>query len=144
MKIRLATLFDVPAIADLSMQLGYPTTSEQAALRLAEILEKPDHAVFIAETVDHMVVGWVHVIRTVLLEIDPFAEIGGLVVYSSYRSRGIGKILLEAAEAWARHNNLFNIWVRSNVIRSQAHHFYKDSGFVIIKSQHVFRKLLEE
>lgn len=143
MEIRKAVLPDITAIADLSAQLGYPTDEEQVHSRLSEILNKTDHSMWVAELEDGAVVGWVHVMRTLVPEIDPFAEIGGLVVDSDNRSQGIGKALLERAESWARENNLTSLCVRSNVIRSRAHQFYEQAGYVIIKSQHVFEKKLD-
>lgn len=142
MKIRSANLADIPAIVDLSDQLGYPANDEQVSGRLTEILAKPEHQVWVAELESGSVAGWVHVMRTVWLEIDPFAEIGGLVVDSASRSQGIGKDLLEQAEKWALDNGLTSLRVRSNVVRSRAHHFYVEAGYSIIKSQHVFEKNL--
>ncbi len=144
MRIRLASTSDITAIVELSDQLGYPTNAEQVARRLAEILNKPEHVVWIAELESGAVVGWVHVTRTTWLEIDPFAEIGGLVVDAAHRSQGIGKALLDKAEAWALENGLSSLRVRSNVIRSRAHHFYEEAGYSIIKSQHVFEKKLHD
>ena len=144
MKIRQASTSDITAIVDLSDQLGYPTSAEQAAIRMAEILNKPDHVVWIAELEPGAVVGWVHVTRTTWLEIDPFAEIGGLVVDAAHRCKGIGKALLDKAEAWALENGLSSLRVRSNVIRSRAHHFYEKAGYSIIKSQYVFEKKLDD
>jgi N-acetylglutamate synthase-like GNAT family acetyltransferase len=144
MKIRQATMSDIASIAELSDQLGYPTTAEQTSKRLADILSRAEHVVFIAETENGAAVGWVHVTRTVWLEIDAFAEIGGLVVDTSYRSKGVGKDLLNAAEAWAREHGLPNLRVRSNVIRNRAHHFYQEAGYQIIKSQHVFEKIFAQ
>ncbi len=144
MRIRLASTSDITAIVELSDQLGYPTNAEQVARRMAEILNRSDHAVWIAELGSGAVVGWVHVIRTTWLEIDPFAEIGGLVVDAAHRSQGIGKALLDKAEAWALENGLSSLRVRSNVIRSRAHQFYEVAGYTIIKSQYVFEKELHE
>ncbi|OGO33713.1 MAG: hypothetical protein A2Z16_00420 [Chloroflexi bacterium RBG_16_54_18] len=142
MRIRQASTADITEIVELSDQLGYPTNVDLVSHRLAEILNKPEHVVWIAELESGAVVGWVHVTRTTWLEIDPFAEIGGLVVDAAHRSQGIGKALLDKAEAWALENSLSSLRVRSNVIRSRAHHFYEEAGYNIIKSQHVFEKKL--
>lgn len=142
MKIRQATTTDIPAIIELSDQLGYPASRAQISSRLAEILERPEHAVWIAEAETGAAVGWAHVTRMVWLEMDPHAEIGGLVVDADFRAHGIGSALLERAEAWALENGLSSLRVHSNVIRDRAHHFYEKAGYRIIKSQHVFEKLL--
>lgn len=144
MRIRQASTLDITAIVELSGQLGYPTNAEQVTRRLVEIFINPEHSVWIAELESGAVVGWVHVTRTTWLEIDPFAEIGGLVVDAAHRSQGIGKALLDKAEAWALENGLSRLRVRSNVIRSRAHHFYEEAGYFIIKSQHVFEKKLHD
>lgn len=143
MEIRKAVLSDTSVIVSLSAQLGYPTVEEQLHARLWEILQKADHTVWVAELENGTVVGWVHVMRTLVPEIDPFAEIGGLVVDSELRSQGIGKALLDRAENWARENHLTSLCVRSNVIRTRAHQFYQQAGYTIIKSQHVFEKKLD-
>ena len=46
MKVRLATLADVKAIAALAGQLGYPTSPEEMGLRLLAMFECPDQRVF--------------------------------------------------------------------------------------------------
>jgi GNAT superfamily N-acetyltransferase len=142
MKIRRAEIEDIPAIVDLSIQLGYPTTPEATKDRFLEIQQKQDHYILIAETEHQSVSGWIHVFRSIWLESPPFAELGGLIVDETSRSEGIGKGLLKAAESWAKKQGLTIIRVRSNVIRERAHKFYLREGYQIIKSQHVFEKQL--
>jgi GNAT superfamily N-acetyltransferase len=88
------------------------------------------------------VVGWVHAFASRLVESDPHAEIGGLVVNERFRGRGVGKLLLRHAERWARQKDLSSIYLRSNVIRKGAHVFYESLGYQNIKTQHAFRKAL--
>ena len=142
MKIRSAEIEDIPAIVELSIQLGYPTTPEETEDRFIEIQQKQDHAVFIAEIGLQPVIGWIHVFRSIWLESPPFAELGGLIVDENSRSKGVGKALLTSAESWAKKQGLTIIRVRSNVIREKAHEFYLREGYQIIKSQHVFEKKL--
>lgn len=124
----------------LSTQLGYPSTVEQTALRLADLASRPDeHAVIVAE-LDGCIVGWVHAHIYKLLVDDPEVEIGGLVVDESARGQGIGEKLMQAAEAWAREKNCGSVYLRSNTIRTRAHEFYKRIGYDIVKSQYAFRK----
>lgn len=86
--------------------------------------------------------GWVHVFLSRLLESDPEAEIGGLVVDQHHRGLGIGQRLVEEAERWARRQRCRSVRLRSNVIRTRAHAFYERLGFKVVKSQKVFRKSL--
>jgi len=99
-----------------------------------------NHVVFVAETKEQGVIGWVHVLSRVLLTSEPMAEIGGLVVDEKNRGKGIGRVLLAATENWAKSRDISTIVVRSNVIRQEAHEFYPNLGFTHVKSQHVYQK----
>ena len=63
-----------------------------------------------------------------------------LVVAEEHRGQGIGKALLDQAETWAKERSLTSVWIRSNVVRQNAHDFYLKQGYHRTKSQHVFRK----
>jgi len=140
--IRRATMSDAPALADLSVQLGYPSTPEEARRRLTPLLDRPDGAVLVAQRGER-VVGWVHVLRVERLEADPFGELGGLVVDASCRSQGVGSLLLRAAENWTLAHGLRRLRVRSNVVREAAHRFYETRGYTRSKQQAIFDKPLE-
>jgi GNAT superfamily N-acetyltransferase len=101
----------------------------------------PFHALYVAET-GGQISGWAHVHAYPLPEMDFHAELGGLVVAEAHRGSGVGKALLAAAEEWARRNGCRELWLRSNVIRTEAHRFYQGRGYENIKSQHTFRKRL--
>lgn len=140
--IRAATLVDASRLAPLSGQLGYPSTPEQVASRLAPMLSDPEHVVFVAEQNSGEIAGWadVFIMRTVGAE--PRAEIAGLVVDESCRSQGIGRMLMARAEEWAREKRCAAVTLRSNVIRERAHAFYERLGYQLVKTQKSLRKLL--
>jgi len=140
MHIRKASREDAAALADLATQLGYPSTPEQLASRLAA-LGGAGHAVFVAEE-DGKVAGWIHVLARQHLETDPFSEIGGLVVDEACRGRGVGPVLVDAAVAWAREHGFGELRVRSNLIRTDAHRFYEREGFERRKTQVVLGRRL--
>lgn len=142
LKIRLVKENDSIPLADLAGQLGYPSAPEQITNRLAGIFVRPDQAVFVAE-VDGRLAGWVHVFACPTVELDLYAEVGSLVVDQELRGRGIGKALMEEAEAWARQRGINEIRLRSNVIRNEAHQFYETIGYKKIKSQFTFHKVLQ-
>jgi GNAT superfamily N-acetyltransferase len=73
---------------------------------------------------------------------DPRAEVAGLVVDASCRSRGIGAMLMARTEEWAREHGCAAVTLRSNVIRERAHRFYERLGYQIVKTQKSFRKTL--
>jgi GNAT superfamily N-acetyltransferase len=140
-EIRRAQAGDIPALARLSGELGYPSTVEQVRGRWRDIESDGNSAVFVA-VVDGAVVGWVHVYRHRVLEADSRAEIGGLVTAPSVRRRGIGRTLMARAEEWAREHGLKSVGLRSNVVREEAHRFYANLGYVMTKTQATFRKQL--
>lgn len=142
LRIRLAKIGDAARLADLSGQLGYPATEAQIRQRLRGIRPASRHALFVAETRGAGVIGWIHVSKQPLLEVDVRAEINGLVVGEGHRSLGAGARLLAAAEDWARKHGCKGMSVRSNVIRERAHQFYERNGFEHYKTQKSFRKPL--
>jgi GNAT superfamily N-acetyltransferase len=141
-KIRRARSVDTQKIAVLSGQLGYPATTAQMRKRLLGIKPASQHAVFVAESAKDGVIGWVHVSRQPLLEVEIRAEVNGLVVAEGQRSLGAGAWLLVAAEDWARKHGCKSMSVRSNVIRERAHKFYERNGYEHYKTQKSFRKPL--
>jgi GNAT superfamily N-acetyltransferase len=142
LKIRRAKSGDAPRLAELSGQLGYPATPAQMRERLRGIKPASEHAVLVAESVTDGVIGWLHVSKEPLLEVEIRAEVNGLVVAEGQRSVGAGADLLEAAEEWARKHGCKSMSVRSNVIRERAHRFYERNGYEHYKTQKSFRKAL--
>ena len=108
--------------------------------RLRPIVEKADHAVFIAEMAGAGVVGWIHAFVAPYLMVEPFVELGGLIVASSHRRRGIGRLLLSEVERWARANGVDAVWARSGSTRKPAHVFYRKMGYGYVKTQETFSK----
>lgn len=139
--VRPAHASDVPALAELSGQLGYPVAVEEMAERLRRVRDAAVGEVFVAVAErDSPILGWTHVVPRLHLEEAPFAELAGLVVADFARSRGVGAALLAAAEAWARAAGFAVMRVRSNVVRERAHRFYERAGFQRVKAQAVFHK----
>ena len=141
-QVRRATLRDAERLAELSSQLGYPSTPGEVKSRLQRIRGHDGHFVGVAELEDGRVVGWIHACVSHLIESNPRAEIGGLVVDEAWRGSGVGKLLMQHAEGWARSKGLEAVHLRSNVIRQDAHRFYERLGYKNIKTQHAFLKML--
>ena len=100
--VRDARLADVDDIVRLTGQLGYAVTASETAAKLSRILSRHDHRFFVAEA-GGQIVGWLHAAVTETIEADPFVVVGGLVVDRDHRGQGVGRTLLEHAEAWP-HN----------------------------------------
>jgi GNAT superfamily N-acetyltransferase len=141
-KVRRARTSDAPQLAELSGQLGYPTTPREIIKRMRRLKPVAQNALFVADSRGAGVVGWAHVSVTHLVEVGTRAELNGLIVSEGQRSLGAGARLLEAAEAWARRHGCPSMSVRSNVIRERAHKFYERQGYEHYKTQKAFRKAL--
>ena len=133
---------DAPRVAELAGELGYPSTAAQILARKSELDRLGQSGIFVAEGAEGGVIGWIIVGEMCSLELDPHAEVKGLVVASEARNRGVGVLLMEAGEAWARARGLREMVLRSNVIRDRAHAFYRRIGYEEQKRQVKFRKRL--
>jgi GNAT superfamily N-acetyltransferase len=142
LKIRRAQIDDLPELTNLCIELGYPSAIGEVKKRLEKITNSHSDVIFVAVE-KGMVIGWIHVFSTLRLESDPFAEIGGLVVSSKQRGKGIGKILVSEAEKWAKENGSATIRVRSRTSRIKTRQFYEKEGYTVIKEQNVFEKSLK-
>ncbi len=136
--IREASNEDVPAITDLTGQLGYPVTEDDARSTLSFILKNNRETIFVA-LLDEKVIGWIGVFKSVHLASGFICEIGGLVVDAGHHRKGIGQQLMEQARQWSKKQGSETLLVRANVKRKQAHQFYQQLGFTEIKEQKVFK-----
>jgi ribosomal protein S18 acetylase RimI-like enzyme len=133
---------DTSAVAALTTQLGYPSTEDEIRRRFDLIKDRWDARVFVAQHAGNVIIGWIHVQATYLLECDARAEIWGLVVGEKVRGCGVGRRLVEAAEEWALMRGLSVMTLRSNNLRTEAQGFYEHLGYTVTKTQNAFRKSL--
>jgi N-acetylglutamate synthase-like GNAT family acetyltransferase len=140
--IREAETSDADAVARLLGQLGYDATPADIASRLARILTRSDHRFVIAEA-EGLVVGWIHASVSEHIDAAACVLIEGLVVDRDYRGRGIGRVLLDAAEAWARALGCSLVRLSSTDARTEAHQFYQHLGYTKVKTQHSFAKAVD-
>lgn len=141
--VRRAVMDDVIDISLLAQQLGYPNRLQDMEKRLGKILSNSNQAVFVVDIAEQNTAGYIHAVKNTYLEAGTVVEVGGLVINGLFRRRGLGKLLLGAAERWAKEMDCRQIRLRSNVIREEAHQFYKDMGYTINKTQYSFVKTLD-
>lgn len=103
-----------------------PDWDAQHAVTAIRRLVASDHAVLFIGREDGRVVG----LCSVYLDIDSIrfgqrAWVEDLAVDPSYRSRGIGKRLLDEAKEWARARGARRLGLESAVSRVDAHRFYE-------------------
>src|SRR5437868_14023861 len=139
--IREITLNDAEAAAKLSAELGYPVSTDAMQTRIKALHRLTDRAVYVA-CESGAVVGWIDVGIVSHLQSEACGEIGGLVVSSELRRRGIGRQLIATAEQWARDRGITSMLVRSRISREAAHRFYYREGYEKTKTSAVFMKRL--
>jgi GNAT superfamily N-acetyltransferase len=142
MRIRAMQREDCGTVATLSYDLGYPSGAQEIEKRFDAVIDGGDAAILVAEADDGNVIGWLHVHGRRLIESDPHAEIGGLVVSPSARRSGAGRMLVAGAESWAREQGYRVLTLRSNTSRTEARPFYERIGFKISKTQYKLTKEL--
>ena len=140
--IREAAGTDVPALTRLAGELGYASEETQIKLRLDHVTADKNQRLFVAEDSGGEVVGWVHVNFGRWLVVDPRGEVMGLIVSAAMRGRGVGRRLMQAAEAWTKHRGGTLLTLRSNIVRKEAHGFYEGIGYKITKTSLNFAKTL--
>ncbi|MBP3951797.1 GNAT family N-acetyltransferase [Bacillus suaedae] len=132
MEIRKATVSDIGELTLLMDQLGYPTTPEKMKLRFCNIEANSDYNTLVA-SYDGNVVGMIGLVKGYYYELDgSYVRIVALVVNINYRSKGIGKKLVQEAENWSRKIGASGIGLNSGnrTERINAHEFYKNMGFI--------------
>ncbi len=134
--IRGARPDDAPALAELSTQLGYPSTEAQVRERL-RLLEDPERELLVAVAAGGLA-GFIDVHVQRVVESDPYGEVGGLVVGAPHRGAGLGAALLAAAADWSRARGLERLWIRANLARVGPHEFYEAVGCRTVKDQRVY------
>jgi len=135
-RVRPASSADAEGLADLCRQLGYPSTAAQVRDRLS-LLADPERTLLVAEA-EGGLVGFIDVHVQRVVEEDPYAEVGGLVVRAGHRGKGLGGSLVAAAADWGRERGLAIMWIRANLARQGAHDFYPAIGCRLVKDQRVY------
>ncbi len=139
--IRSARLDDSLALANLSGQLGYPTTADKVRARLPRYLDSDERRVIVAEF-DGQVIGWTSIEIVDHFYIEKFAEISGFVVDAAHRGQGVGHALMTEAERWTAEKGLPALRLKTNIVRVDAHRFYEGMGFERTKTQYTYVKKL--
>lgn len=140
--LRDATFDDLAEVTRLVGVLGYPSDLETMAPRLRVWLSQPHCGLFVATLPEdpQALAGLVATEYRVVLEHDPRAEVMAMVVDARARRRGLGRQLIDHAAAWAAARGVNTLFLRSNIVRPEAHGFYQGLGFTRAKTQHVYER----
>jgi GNAT superfamily N-acetyltransferase len=129
MIIRSAKENDVLSLKRLLVQLGYAQRDELEIQQAITQHEQEGYQLLVAE-VDQEVVGFISLHWFDLFHRpEKLGRISAFCVDERFRSRGIGKRLLEETENIFRANGCARIEVTSNSRRTQAHQFYLNRGY---------------
>lgn len=134
---------DYEDIYILNSQLGYSYDIEKLRNRIDYVLINTKDVIYVAEH-DGRAVGYVHGSPYETLYYDSLINIMGLVVKQGKRRLGIGEMLMNAMEAYAKANGYKGIRLVSGIERSDAHKFYENIGYLDRKTQKNFIKLFED
>ena len=127
-KIRDAKPSDVPRLTELIHELGHEITEKQVRKNFSA-LKKAGEPPLVA-TLDKEIVGMCGVSsRVVIHRPAPLGRITALVVAKEAQGQGLGRMLVEAAEAWMRKKGCQLVEVTSNDRRTAAHAFYRHLGY---------------
>lgn len=142
MLIRNLLIHDLQSVHDLLRQLGYDVVDAKLEKRAKNVLLAPSHHALVAITED-TVVGVLHVYERPALERPREAVVQMLVVEEGRRGKGIGKGLMQAAEAWARDRGIGAIVLHTRIDRTEAQAFYAQLGYETAATSNLMRKDLD-
>ena len=133
-RIRTAKKSDADEILRLLYELERPRPKnklEKTRFRkqILQYLSDGDKKILVAET-DCKIVGLVSIVLTLRLNRTKLEMyVPELVVAKDHRRSGVGKLLIDSCVEIAKKKNCFRIRLESGNQRSQAHKFYKKTGF---------------
>jgi len=138
--IREANLSDVDSIYDFVCALENEVFDKAAFKSLYEANLGKAHHHYLLATVDDKPIGYISCHGQILLHHCGLVyEIQEMYVLPEYRSRGVGKVLLDALLTQISNDNYVLLEVCSSFNRGDAHRFYEANGFA--KTTYKFKKL---
>ena len=94
-----------------------------------EMSSDPRYITFVAR-IEKQVVGFITSVRSLAVGLENgFIHITGLAVKKEWQGKGIGKMLLDTHEDYAKSIGVTSIILNSGMKRKEAHEFYVKNGF---------------
>lgn len=140
--VRQAVIEDALAIQKLnadSLHYEYPLESTLTKLRAA--LENERMRVYVA-VYKNEVIGYVHAQDYDVLYAGHCKDVLGLATAKKCQRMGVGTMLMNAVEAWAKETGADCVRLVSGAGRTEAHQFYRTCGYDGGKQQINFKKQL--
>ncbi|MFM8832958.1 MAG: GNAT family N-acetyltransferase [Cytophagales bacterium] len=137
MVVRQASLSDAFYVQKLLGQLGYPGASLELVSQKIQLHEDEDYHLLVAEH-ESEVIAFISLHRFEFLHAQgKIGRITAFCVEERYRSNGVGKLLLAAAEEHLIEQGCIKLEVTSNLVRERTHQFYLQNGYVIDSNRFV-------
>jgi GNAT superfamily N-acetyltransferase len=131
---------DADQVAQLTRQLGYERSAEETRQWIEGLEGNQERQMAFVACAGSEIAGWIEISMERRLQSPFFALIGGLVVSEQRRGYGIGRRLCERAEEWGWQRGAEKVRVTSRTTRADAHRFYVQNGYEVIKTSVVFEK----
>ncbi|MGL1890821.1 MAG: GNAT family N-acetyltransferase [Spirochaetaceae bacterium] len=145
MEVREILHEDLESIYNLSKQLGYTYSKNKMDKRIVELIKSTNDKIFVAfDPRTNSVTGYIHLQVYKTLYFDSLLNILGIVVDKDIRNKGIGSLLINKAEEYAKNESCVGIRANSGSSRISAHSFYRKSGFMDESDQKKFIKIFSE
>jgi GNAT superfamily N-acetyltransferase len=127
-EIRAAELRDSPAMSELLSELGFPSSAAVVSERL-EALSGAGETALVAVRGGEVVGLLTLHITPVLHRPTPVGRLTALVVTVRERGKGVGRLLVDAAEQFFAARGCELVEVTSNLRLADAHSFYRSLGY---------------
>ena len=128
MEIRSAELRDSPAVSELLSELGFPSSAAVVSERLDALSAAGETALVAVRGGEVVGLLTLH-ITPVLHRPTPVGRLTALVVTGRERGKGVGRLLVNAAEQFFAERGCGLVEVTSNLRLTDAHSFYKRLGY---------------
>ena len=139
--VRLANTDDSKRISVINKsEFGYEYPVDKTTQRIGEIIGKSSDRIYVV-CEDEFVVGYVHASNYEGTYFDPQKNILAIAVDSTYQGKGLGRMLLDAVEGWAKEENCAGVRLVSGLNREEAHMFYEHCGYKLRKVQKNYIKI---
>ncbi len=138
--IRRVRIDDSGSIQNLSAQLGYVYSETETISNIEEISNSHNDMCYVLLENDS-VKGYIHIQLHITLYMPKVINVLGLVIDENCRKKSYGRMLMNAAEKWAKENNCTGVRLNSGESREEAHLFYRKIGYTNNKNHKCFIKI---
>jgi len=133
--IRESTHDDIPSLLELLYELGRPKSQKDNELEkftklLKNYMQEDDKKILVAQIENSKIIGMISMVFLSRLNQNTFEMyVPELIVLQNYRSKGIGKKLINFSIELGKEKKCHRIRLESGNQRIESHKFYKHLGF---------------